>query len=680
MTNAQTVSGSTFAVYYRVRLLDGHGTEPVVPSYALFLQGVASLCRPVPGFSWRECSRWLSCWLRKAYVQQDQPPPDPTPPKGVQVLTRGPVHEAYAEPTETRPIPSLVVPKQPPEPINEIPPDEKPTGDDVVWIPGYWGWDEEQKDFIWVSGFWRVPPPNHQWVPGNWQQVENGWQWSAGFWATTSQEEIEYLPAPPPTLDVGASTPAPDDDNIYSPGCWIYRDQRYFWRPGFWVPFRPNWVWIPAHYIASPGGYIFVEGYWDYPLEQRGVLFAPVQIDPTVIGPDWTYSPQYVVQPDFLLGALFVRPDYCHYYFGDYFDPGDQESGFVPWIDYRPSRGSFDPNFAYYRQRFRGDGTWENNLRQLYAGRTSGDIARPPRTLGQQNMDVRNITANKTANERVHKDLNLSNIQNVSVVTPFSRMNNTRITNLASLGSSKSDVHKIEDHVIKMETVPKERKAEISKAVTAYRGTAQQREQVESKLLAEGHAPVKPSDPAQRVKMALPRTPTAGLPPGAERPKVPPGKEVPEQPTPPKQEERAIPPHNPPARAGAAEEGETAAAPGTTSPDFNAESAAAPGAFVSAARAACGDGTAAPGASASTAHACGGATSGASASTPCAACPEGTATSGASAPATPGACATPGAAAALASGSTASQAVGERQARATNVQDHQATIIRSISS
>src|SRR5262245_20081584 len=85
--------------------------------------------------------------------------PRASPDEGIEVLARGPVHEAFAEPAETRPQPSAVVEKRPPDPIDEVPPDEKPEGDDVVWVPGYWAWDGDREDYLWVSGFRRVPPP-----------------------------------------------------------------------------------------------------------------------------------------------------------------------------------------------------------------------------------------------------------------------------------------------------------------------------------------------------------------------------------------------------------------------------------------------------------------------------------------------------------------------------------------
>src|SRR5262245_56506074 len=64
--------------------------------------------------------------------QQQQPPQDPnaTPPvpQGVEVLARGPIHEAFATPT-TEPVPGQPVSKAPPKPVDEMPPAEKPSGD-----------------------------------------------------------------------------------------------------------------------------------------------------------------------------------------------------------------------------------------------------------------------------------------------------------------------------------------------------------------------------------------------------------------------------------------------------------------------------------------------------------------------------------------------------------------------
>ena len=87
-------------------------------------------------------------------------PPGPDSP-GQETLTNGPVHEAYAEPTSANPQPPMIVPKQPPGAVQEMPPEVKPDGQNVVWIPGYWAWDDGRQDYIWVSGIWRDTPPNH---------------------------------------------------------------------------------------------------------------------------------------------------------------------------------------------------------------------------------------------------------------------------------------------------------------------------------------------------------------------------------------------------------------------------------------------------------------------------------------------------------------------------------------
>src|SRR6478735_5099490 len=84
---------------------------------------------------------------------------------GVEELTRGPVHEAFAAAIGSDPEPGIFVRIAPPSPIEEVPPDQQPVGNNVTWLPGYWAWDDEPNDFIWISGVWRNLPPGRQWVP-----------------------------------------------------------------------------------------------------------------------------------------------------------------------------------------------------------------------------------------------------------------------------------------------------------------------------------------------------------------------------------------------------------------------------------------------------------------------------------------------------------------------------------
>jgi hypothetical protein len=272
----------------------------------------------------------LALWTAGSSVRADEP-------AGAEVQARGPVHEAYAEPSDPQPQPSIVVTKEPPTPIEETPAEQKPEGDDVQWIPGYWAWDDESNDFLWVSGFWREPPPGRRWVPGSWQTVDRGWQWVSGFWASDAATEVQYVPEPPPTLERGPSTPAPNDNSTYVPGCWVFVDARFLWRPGYWVKYYPDWVYTPARYIWTPGGCVFLEGYWDHPLYERGLLFAPVRFDRRVLVRGFTYTPSYIVEPDALLGSLFVNAPTRRFYFGDYFGPTYVKGGFTPWIDYHPA-------------------------------------------------------------------------------------------------------------------------------------------------------------------------------------------------------------------------------------------------------------------------------------------------------------------------------------------------------
>src|SRR5689334_11443722 len=70
--------------------------------------------------------------------------------EGIEQQARGPVHEAFASPaTATAPQPQPLVPNAPPTPVEEMPPDQKPEGNNVHWLSGYWHYDPEAKDFLW---------------------------------------------------------------------------------------------------------------------------------------------------------------------------------------------------------------------------------------------------------------------------------------------------------------------------------------------------------------------------------------------------------------------------------------------------------------------------------------------------------------------------------------------------
>ena len=275
----------------------------------------------------------------------------------VDVLARGPIHEAFVEPVNRDPLSSQVIPRQPPQTIEEVPPDFKPEGDNVIWIPGYWAWDDERQDFIWVSGVWREVPPNRRWVPGYWNQSESGYQWISGFWADGESEEFGYLDAPPASLEHGPSSVAPADNYFWSPGCWVHRDTRYHWRPGYWQPYRENWIWVPARYLWSPGGCIYVSGYWDYRVAYRGQLFTPAYFHhPVYARPGYCYTPSHVINTTSFFLHLFVCLQDRHYYYGDYHGQHPRHGNFCSHAYFHKRGYGYDPLFVYYRHHYRRHG------------------------------------------------------------------------------------------------------------------------------------------------------------------------------------------------------------------------------------------------------------------------------------------------------------------------------------
>ena len=305
--------------------------------------------------------------------------------QGVQVLTRGPVHEAFAETVTYDPQPGIVVAKAPPAAIEEMPPDQRPEGTNVAWIPGYWGWDDERNDFLWVSGLWRDLPPGRQWVPGYWGKAAQGYQWTSGYWADASVSDVAYLPEPPATVEAGPNVAASSPDDTWLPGCWVWQNNRYAWRPGFWATVQPNWDWVPAHYVWAPRGYVYVDGYWDYSIGRRGVLFAPVYFSSGVYGRrGYSYLPTMAIDLSVFVSHLFLRPQYQQYYFGDYYAADYQTAGFYPAYSYNSGRFGYDPIYAHERWQHRQDTGWAQRQQVAFQDRRAHENLRPPRTWAAQ--------------------------------------------------------------------------------------------------------------------------------------------------------------------------------------------------------------------------------------------------------------------------------------------------------
>ncbi len=431
---------------------------------------------------------------------------DPT--QGVEVLARGPIHEAFAATLEVQTGASVTVAKAPPDAIEELPPDQKPAGDNVQWIPGYWHWDEERTDFIWISGFWRVPPPNRVWVAGSWREARTGFLWVHGFWqeARVERTEIEYLPPPPAAIEVAPSIPAPSETHIYVPGSWVWRN-RYVYRPGVWIDHNPGWIWVSSHYRWTPAGYIFIDGYWDFPLADRGVLYAPVYVQRSAYyQPSFVYTPVVVVNVPGLFTSLFVRRGYGSYYFGDYYDNRYSQGGYSAWCG--NTRGSnfainvgfgrgfgYDPMWDYYRVSYRNDRTWATGINDVYAGRYNGSLARPPRTLVQQNTVINNITNVTNVTNNV---TNNTNTNTVVVNTNKTVNNNTML--LTTVNNVQQTNQKIA-----LKPLAKEDRVQEQKFAQDLRGVSAQRKQLETNLADRSQVANKIDDKPRSVKIDVPK-------------------------------------------------------------------------------------------------------------------------------------------------------------------------------
>ena len=233
------------------------------------------------------------------------------------------IHEAFFQETHSNILYQAISQQPPANIIEKIPSQTDPL---TIWIPGYWDWDTDQRDFLWVTGVWRKPPPEHLWVPTTWIDSDDNWIRVRGFWKNENLENIAYIRDwIPDNLDEVMSDP-PGDDYFWIHGNWKYTEEQssFIWFDGRWQLFDPNWIYIPAHYVWRPDGYIYIEGYWDWKLDSRGTCFANVSIDPDnrldlVFTPSQTVDTLKLINRAFLYYPNYLYLFWWHYHFNTSF-------------------------------------------------------------------------------------------------------------------------------------------------------------------------------------------------------------------------------------------------------------------------------------------------------------------------------------------------------------------------
>ncbi|MCH9608781.1 MAG: hypothetical protein S4CHLAM45_06930 [Chlamydiales bacterium] len=236
----------------------------------------------------------------------------------VEFLEEGPIHEAFIT-QEFGGVILQAVPYRPPADLTEQIP-ERPN-EHVQWIHGYWEWSKFKGDFIWISGVWRRPPPDHRWVSGKWAQLEEGWVWIKGFWSPFHKTEMTYISQPPPDMIDESVSKSPGKSYFWISGYWQFDEEvsDYVWHRGRWQLISESWQYVPTHYLWGEKGYFMIPGYWDWPLEEKGVAYAAAYVEPdrreSVV-----YEPSVILEPLFICESLYPYwPNYPNFFYHHYY-------------------------------------------------------------------------------------------------------------------------------------------------------------------------------------------------------------------------------------------------------------------------------------------------------------------------------------------------------------------------
>ncbi len=232
-------------------------------------------------------------------------------------LAQGTVHEALISasgiPSQTK----IVLQPLP----DDVPVIERPAqrGSDSVWVEGYWNWISDSRQFAWIPGFWRRAPENLRWQAGSWIPAPDGVVRHPGYWYDANRPPQRMHRAPPDDQGREATKGMVGDGNVWIRGSWIVNNERkYEWEPGYVARQETGYQWQPSTVLPAADGFAVVEGYWDFPLSERGTVFAAMQppipttaglraIDPLSIqrAPDGTWRYSRLLQGSITTGKTF---------------------------------------------------------------------------------------------------------------------------------------------------------------------------------------------------------------------------------------------------------------------------------------------------------------------------------------------------------------------------------------
>src|ERR1700733_11302811 len=106
-----------------------------------------------------------------APAQNDAPAQNYAPP---------PADNSYADANYDASNDQPVYATEPPPPLPEYQQPPCP-GDDYIWTPGYWGW--QNTGYYWVPGVWVTAPYiDALWTPPYWAFADGRYGWHRGYW------------------------------------------------------------------------------------------------------------------------------------------------------------------------------------------------------------------------------------------------------------------------------------------------------------------------------------------------------------------------------------------------------------------------------------------------------------------------------------------------------------------